>query len=131
MHKPALLKKGDIIIIISALLLVCLIWLAVSAWRNGNSAHGLIAEIYLDGQLTDIISLTNDVWELRLDSVNGYNVLQIGPQSVRMLEADCLNQDCVHTGVQSQPGSLIACLPHRLLVCVKGGKEAAFDAITR
>jgi len=131
MNKPFALKKGDIIVVISALLLVGLIWLAVSAWRYGNDARGLIAEIYLDGQLTDTIALTDDEWELRLEGTAGYNVLQIGPHGVRMLDADCHNQDCVHTGFQNQPGSLIACLPHRLLVCIKGGKGAAFDAITR
>jgi len=131
MRKPAAFKKGDLIVVASALLLACLAWLVVSARRGGNGAQGLVAEIYLDGQLTHTVSLAEKEQELRLESSSGYNVLQIGPQGVRMLEADCGNQDCVHTGLQNQPGGVIACLPHRLLICLSGGKGATFDAITR
>jgi len=131
MSKPAALKRGDIIIVITAIVLVIILWLAVSVWRSSIGTQGLIAEIYVDGQLTHTITPTGEEQELRLESVSGYNVLQFGPQGVRMLEADCRNQDCVRVGLQNLPGSVIACLPHRLLICLSGGREANFDAITR
>jgi len=130
MRKPAALKKGDVIII-AVLLLASLSWLAASVCRNNRNTHELSVEIYQDGQLLQTLALTDSEQILRLESAAGYNVLQIGPQGARILEADCHNQDCVHTGLQNQPGSIIACLPHRLLVCINGGKEAEFDAITR
>ena len=131
MSKPAALKRGDIIIVITAMLLVILLWMAVSAWRISLGTQGQIMEIYMDGQLTHTITLTGEEQELRLESAAGYNVLQFGPQGVRMLEADCRNQDCVRVGLQNLPGSVISCLPHRLLICLSGGREANFDAITR
>jgi len=131
MNKPAAPRKGDIIVIIGALLLAALLWLVASVWRNSNGTQGFIAEIYTDGQLTHTIASTEGEQELLLENAAGYNVLQIGPQGARMLEASCRNQDCVRIGLQNQPGSVIACLPHRLLICLKGGREAEYDAITR
>jgi len=129
--KHASLKRGDIIIVLTSLLLVILLWLAVSVWRNSVGTQGLIVEIYVDGQLTHTITPAVEEQELRLDSAAGYNVLLYGPQGARMLEADCHNQDCVRVGMQNRPGGVIACLPHRVLICLRGGKGADFDAITR
>ena len=131
MSKPVALKRGDIIIILAAILLVVILWLAVVVWRNSIGTKGLITEIYVEGQLTHTIASAEDKQELRLESAAGYNVLQFGPQGVRMLEADCHNQDCVRVGLQNQPGDVIACLPHRLLICLRGGGGADYDAITR
>ena len=124
-------KKGDFIIIGAAVLLALILWAAITIWQNGSSSEGLTARIYTDGQLTHTIDLSENEQELRLESGAGYNVLSVGPQGARMLEADCRNQDCVRTGLQNRPGSVIACLPHRLLIMIDGGKEAKFDAITR
>lgn len=131
MSRPTTLKRGDAIIIIASILLAAILWLAVSVWRNSIGTQWLVAEIYIDGQLTHTVALTDEEQELRLESAAGYNVLQLGPQGARIVEADCPNQDCVRTGLQYQPGGVIACLPHRLLVCLSGGKGADYDAITR
>jgi len=134
MYKTFALKKVDIIII-AAVLLASLSWLAVLAWRDGSRdgdyGHGLRAEIHLDGQLLQNIALADGERELRLESAAGYNVLQVGSQGIRIVESDCHNQDCVHTGMQSRPGSIIACLPHRLLIRLSGEKGAEFDAVSR
>ena len=131
MSKPATLKRGDIIIVITAMLLVIILWLAISLWRKSIGTQELIADIYVDGQLTQTITPMGEEQELRLESAAGYNVVQFGPHGARMLEADCHNQDCVRVGLQNRPGGLIACLPHRLLICLRGGRGADFDAITR
>ena len=129
--KNAALRTGDIIIIIAALLLASVILLATSARSYGNNTQALVAEVYSDGQLTHTISITEKTQELRLESAAGYNVIQIGPEGVRVIESNCHNQDCVHAGLQNRPGGMIACLPNRLLVLISGGKGAKFDAVTR
>ena len=131
MRRAIKLKKGDIIVVGIAVLLAIILWVAVSAWRDGSGEQGLVARIYMDGQLTYTINLLDNEQELRLDNTSGYNVIAIGLRGIRVLEADCRNQDCVRTGMQNQPGSVIACLPHRLLIRIDGGKEAEFDAVTR
>jgi len=130
MGKKLSMKKGDILVIAAALLLAFFIWIAFFMWRNETGNDGLVANIYIDGHLTHTIEVGREMQELRLESAAGYNVLQIGPDGVRISEADCSNQDCVRTGLQTRPGGVIACLPHRLLVSLSGGKEAGFDAVT-
>ena len=131
MKQKTVIKKGDLIVIFTALLLAAILFVVILVWRNSDASQGLVAEVYLDGQLYRTIALTDTAQELRIDSGAGYNVLHIGPQGVAVTEADCRSQDCVRAGSQSHPGGVIACLPHRLLICLTGGKEAEFDAITR
>jgi len=130
MRKPIVLKKGDLMII-AALLLISLTWLVVLFLQRNSGAQGLEVEIYRDGLLLYSIALEDGEQELRLENGSDYNLLQIGPQGVRMLEANCHNRDCVNAGLQDRAGGVIACLPHRLLICLKGGREADFDAVTR
>ena len=124
------MKKIDMIVI-AVILLIAVLWLALSPWSESASATRLSAEIYQDGELTHKFDLTDDEWELKLESVTGYNVMQVGPHGIRVLEADCHNQDCFRAGLQGRPGGVIACLPHHLLILIIGEKEDAFDAIVR
>jgi hypothetical protein len=129
-QKNRILKKGDIIVI-AAILLAALSGLAFSARRTTAARGELYAEIYLEGALTQRIALAEGERVIRLEGAAGYNLLQIGPQGVCMLEADCYTQDCVKAGRQTEPGGLIACLPHRLLVRLINPKGGDFDAIAR
>lgn len=124
------IKKTDAIII-GAVLLAALLWLAVLAWRDTDNTQVLYAEIYLDGQLLHNIVLTAQEQELHIQCANGYNILQYGRQGLRIMEADCHNQDCVQAGWHYRAGDLIVCLPHRLLIQLSGDKGAEFDAISR
>ncbi|MCL1905597.1 MAG: NusG domain II-containing protein [Clostridiales bacterium] len=125
---PSNFKKADIAVI-AVVLIAAFIGLAVLARGNGADGAGLCAEIYVDGALTQVIDLSNGEQHIRLGFDTGYNLLFTGPQGILMLEADCPNKDCVHSGLKSRPGSFIACLPHRLLVRLTGAKDGAFDAI--
>lgn len=63
----------------------------------------------------------------------GYNLLEIGEDSVRVIEASCPDQIDVKQGVISQPGEIIVCLPNRMVVEIKGEKntENGIDHIVR
>ncbi|MCL2495907.1 MAG: NusG domain II-containing protein [Clostridiales bacterium] len=124
------LKKADIAVI-SAVLLAALIGLALMTWREHGDTAGLYANIYVDGALTQTIALSAGEQRIRLENSAGYNLLLISPQGIMMLEANCHNQDCVHSGIKSRSGSVIACLPHRLLVRLSGAKDGALDAISK
>lgn len=49
----------------------------------------------------------------------GYNTIEIKDGSVKVSHADCPNQTCVETGAVHEPGSIIVCLPHELIVTVE------------
>lgn len=53
----------------------------------------------------------------------GYNLIEIGDQRVRVIEADCPDQIDVKQGYISQPHELIVCLPNRLVVEIIGGED--------
>lgn len=50
----------------------------------------------------------------------GYNLIEIGDEEVRVLEADCPDQIDVEQGWISNIGETLICLPNRLVVEVKG-----------
>ena len=45
-----------------------------------------------------------------------YNVVIVKDRAVMVREADCANQVCVKTGWIHNPGEVIACLPHKLII---------------
>ena len=50
----------------------------------------------------------------------GYNLIEIGDERVRVLEADCPAQIDVEQGWISSKGETLICLPNRLVVELKG-----------
>lgn len=53
-----------------------------------------------------------------------YNLLAVSSSGVSMEAADCPDQICVHHIPIMREGESIICLPHRLVVEIKGGKSA-------
>ena len=58
-----------------------------------------------------------------------YNVLQIADGQAAEVEANCGDHTCVRIGPVSREGETIVCLPHHLIVEIRGGEPAAFDAV--
>ena len=50
----------------------------------------------------------------------GYNLIEIGDEKVRVIEADCPDKLDVKQGYISKPGETIVCLPNRLIIEIKG-----------
>lgn len=88
---------------------------------RGSSGHSgdLIVEIYQNGERIQSIALSR-VSETYSFTVSGegdaYNLVEVSPAGVRILEASCPDKLCVHQG--ALPGSLlpITCLPNRLVI---------------
>ncbi|MGF0040346.1 NusG domain II-containing protein [Peptoniphilaceae bacterium SGI.131] len=53
----------------------------------------------------------------------GRNVIEIGDERVRVIEASCPDQIDVKQGWISQTGELIVCLPNRLIIEIKNKDE--------
>ena len=53
----------------------------------------------------------------------GYNLLEIGDQRVRVIEADCPDKIDVKQGYISRVGETIVCLPNKLVIEIKGAPE--------
>ena len=62
----------------------------------------------------------------------GTNLIEIKDGRVRVEEADCPNQDCVHQGWIDAAGQQIVCLPHKLTVdIVDESTETTYDVVGR
>lgn len=118
---------GLVALAVASLALVC----ALTVWGRSGGTERLTAVVSVDGAEVERIALDGSGGE-RVYSGNGYTLtVAFGPESVRVLEADCPTQDCVHTGTITRSGQSIVCLPGRIIVQLEGGTvdENAPDAV--
>jgi len=59
----------------------------------------------------------------------GRTTVVIDGRRVRVAQSDCRNQICVHAGVKTRTGSVIVCVPNRVVVQLIG--RGGLDGITR
>ena len=117
--------------LLAGLLVLLLLSLGISqALQRGQGEGALRLEIFQDGKLTDTIRLTEGAASRFkvYDQEGRYNLIEIDGKSVRVESAECRNQICVHTGWISQPGQMVVCAPHKLVLLIKG-KDGPVDAI--
>lgn len=94
-------------------------------------AETLTAVVSVDGREVERVALEGAAEE-RVYSGNGYTLTaEFRPEGVKVLEADCPTQDCVHTGTISRGGQSIVCLPGRIIIQLVGGPadESAPDVV--
>lgn len=117
------------LLLFSGILLVALLALLITE-RYRKS--GTVCVVWLEGEEYARLSLLKDsVTELagcRICVKNG---------QVYMEEADCPGQDCVHMKPISEEGQVIACLPNKIVLEIKGNNEYhsvsyldVFDTVT-
>ena len=109
----AMLKKGDVIIIVS-LLLVSLIWFMSSFGYTEN----LTVNIYLDGELEMSRSLSSVTSSEEVTV--GVCVIRIDSKSVAFVSSDCPDGLCVRRGEMKRAGDAMACVPAGVTVELKG-----------
>ena len=67
-----------------------------------------------------------------MDIRGGVNKVVINDGKVSMTEADCPDELCVKTGKISRVGETIVCLPHRVVVEIKGSQDDdSIDSVVR
>ena len=57
---------------------------------------------------------------IAVETMFGYNLIEIGDEEVRVIEADCPDQIDVKQGYISKSNEMIVCLPNRLVIEIKG-----------
>lgn len=112
------IKKGDVLLLAAFLAAALLIALSpalrstLSSHRNHKEENAVL-EIRIAGDLYGSYSLSEDQ-TLEIHSSYGNNTLTISGGTAAMTASDCKNQICVRSGVISEPGQMIVCLPHQL-----------------
>ncbi len=118
-----------------AIALALLAVLALSLPRLAARRGGTEVEIVSDGRVVRVVPLA-DLSQgtlIELEGGGGFNILRMDPDGLRMASADCPGGDCLRMRPVTASGGVIACLPHRLLVRLRGAERdgaAAVDAVT-
>lgn len=111
-----ILKRQDLILAAVMLGLALILGAGYAFTHQTPAAH---AEITVDGELMETLDLSEDQ-EITIHGANGgTNHLVIKDGEIWCSEASCPDLVCVHQGKQSLDGSMIVCLPNRMIVQVR------------
>ncbi len=110
-------KKADLLIIP---LLVAISALSFFLLSPGSGSY---VEVYADGELIKVMPLDVDAEFVYQYEEGRKNVIAVKGGKVSVTYADCADKICMHYPPTDRAGSTIICLPHKLVVTVKGGQE--------
>ena len=120
-----------LIITVSLIILACVSLIAVFAMvHNSLMDQDLVADIYQEGKLIRSIPL-NQVEEPYVFTITnadgGTNTIEVRQGAIGIIAADCPDKICVHQGFIINSLTPITCLPHRLVIEIRG---SALDDIS-
>ena len=101
--------------------------LALFLWLT-RQAGGTVT-VQIDGKVVMELPLNKDT-ELVLGEGEHTNTLVIGDGKARVVEASCPDRICVGQGAIQYAGESIVCLPHKLVITVRGGASGGLDGST-
>ena len=90
---------------------------------------GGTAAVQIDGKTVMELPLSEDT-RIMLGEGEHTNTLVIRDGTARVIEASCPDQICVRQGGIQYAGESIVCLPHRLVITVRGGAASGIDGLT-
>ncbi len=118
--------KNDIVLILALLLLALLAWGALRLTKKPGGE----AVVTVDGVLVATLPLSIEA-RLPVGAERGFlNVVEVADGRVRVADADCPDRLCVRQGWIRYDGESIVCLPHKLIVSIRGGGQD-LDAVAR
>jgi hypothetical protein len=114
------LKPLDIVVII--VLIVIALGSSAAAFISSNKSYNeKYVEIEVKGKLYKRLPLDNSRNErIQIETDLGKNTVEITNGKVKILDADCKDQICIKDGSISKPGDMLVCLPHKVVVQIKG-----------
>ncbi len=117
MKSSKLLKKGDIVIILSVAL-ISLLWFMITLFSFGEKKQ---VRIYLDGELYKTVELSAVEAEETV-SLDGCEI-RITEDGACFLYSDCPDGLCVKRGMMTRSGDAMACVPKGITVEISGARS--------
>lgn len=119
------MKKKDLILICSVLVLAAAFWLVPRAvGLFGNSKEQKL-RITVSGEEYGTYSLEED----QVIKVGDTNVCEIKDKKVSMISADCPDQLCIHQRTIQLQGETIVCLPNKVVLEITGTRQTDQEAL--
>src|SRR5690554_3269836 len=118
------LTKGDKLLILFIVMLSFLSFAYIN--RHAFLDQERFVSVQVDGEEVKKILYDDQLigHTIPVESQYGYSLIEIGDKQVRLAEADCPDQICVHKGNISRIGETIVCIPNKLVIEVKGDSGA-------
>lgn len=115
------MKKGDMVIIV---IVIILSFTPYGAFYlvNGKDYDKTMAEIKVDGEIYKTINLSENKGKQRFTIKNhhGENLITVEDNKIKMEDADCPDKVCIKPGFIYKPGQTLVCLPHKVVIEIKG-----------
>ncbi len=123
------LKPLDIVVIV--VLVFITLGSSTAAFINSNKSYNnKYVEIEVKGKLYKKLPLDNSSNErIQIDTDLGNNIIEIINGKIRILDADCPDKICIQDGSISKPGDILVCLPHKVVISIKG-QNSETDALS-
>lgn len=119
------MKKKDLILICSVLVLAAAFWLAPRAVGFFGNSKEQKLRITVSGEEYGTYSLEED----QVIKVGDTNVCEIKDKKVSMISADCPDQLCIHQRPIQLQGETIVCLPNKVVLEIMGTKQTDQEAL--
>ncbi|MDQ6998821.1 MAG: NusG domain II-containing protein [Mariprofundus sp.] len=120
---------ADRLLLLLALISVIGTWFII---QSNIAAGPAIAEIYHGGTLLASYPLPQEgeaPITLQVKGDLGLSDIIIDEHGARIASAPCASQHCVLSGPHAHAGDIIACVPNKILITLRGSAESRFDAI--
>jgi hypothetical protein len=114
------LKPLDFVVII-VLVIITIGSSGFAIYNSQKNYKTKYVEIEVKGKLYKKLPLDNSKkQQIKVVTDLGENVIEIENSKVRIIDADCKDKICIKDGAISKPGSVLVCLPHKVVVQIKG-----------
>lgn len=119
------MKKKDLILICSVLVLAAAFWLVPRAVGFFGNSKEQKLRITVSGEEYGTYSLEED----QVIKVGDTNVCEIKDKKVSMISAECPDQLCIHQRTIQLQGETIVCLPNKVVLEIMGTKQTDQEAL--
>lgn len=119
-------------ILLTVLALLVLGAVGLLLWQKHHTEDHPVAHIYQNGVLLREIPLDRVIQpeQLVVEGTDGaYNTILIEPGRIRISDASCPDQLCVHQGWISHRSVPLVCLPNQVVIQIQGGGDGV-DTVT-
>lgn len=121
------LKSLDIVVIV-VLIIVALGSSAVPFISSHKNFNDKYVEIEVKGKLFKRLPLDNNRSKrITVQTDLGKNIIEITNGKVKIIDADCPDKICIKDGSIDKPGDVLVCLPHKVLIQIKGESSETDD----
>ena len=122
------MKRGDVVILILALLL-CAAPLLMLLPAPSVPTRAVVRQ---NGAVLCTVPLEADAEkEILSPDGSGFTLVRVQSGTVCIADADCPDRTCVRMGAISRAGETLVCRPHRLPLTREGAAGSAVDAVSR